>query len=117
MAKFLFVYRSDAEQANHVASPEEMQQLMARWGEWFQKVGAAVVDGGDGLMPTGKMVKTGAVTDGPFIEAKELVGGYSILQADSYDEAVEHAKSCPVTQQGGTVEIRELAGFSDQPEN
>ena len=113
MAKFLFVYRNDAEQSNAHASPEEMQQVMARWGAWFQKVGAAIVDGGDGLMPSGKTVRASAVTDGPFIEAKELVGGYSILQADSYDEVVEYARSCPVTEQGGSVEIRELAGFNE----
>ena len=113
MAKFLFVYRNNAELAAQKPSPEEMQQAMATWGEWFQKVGAAIVDGGDGLMPTGKIVRTDAVTDGPFIEAKELVGGFSIVQAASYDDAVELAKTCPVTVKGGAVEIRELAGYSD----
>ena len=114
MAKFLFVYRSSADQEQHQPSPEQMQQVMARWGQWFQKVGAAIVDGGDGLLPTGKTVKGNSVTDGPFIEAKELVGGFSILQAENYDEAVELAKSCPVIEQGGTVEIRELAGFTEK---
>ena len=112
MAKFLLVYRSVPDPAQDTPSPEQMQAIMAEWGAWFQKVGAAVVDGGDGLMPTGKMVHpNGTVTDGPFMESKELVGGYSILQADSYDQAAELAKSCPICKNGGTIEIRELAGF------
>ena len=117
MAKFLFVYRGNVDRENEQPSPEQMQQVMARWGEWFQKVGAAIVDGGDGLMPTGKIVSNSAVTDGPFIEAKELVGGYSILEADSYDAAVEHAMSCPINEEGGSIEIRELAGYGESVEN
>ena len=92
MAKFLFVYRNSAEQPSEQPSPEQMQQVMARWGAWFEKLGAAVVDGGDGLMPTGKLVRTKAVTDGPFIEAKELVGGFSIVEASGYDAAVDVAE-------------------------
>ena len=113
MAKFLFVYRNSIELDKEMenASPEQMQEAMAQWGHWFQSVGAAVVDGGDGLLRTGKIVKSNTITDGPFIEAKELVGGYSILEAANYDEAVEHAKTCPITAHGGTVEIRELAGY------
>lgn len=114
MSKFLFVYRNDAEAACNQPSPEEMQACMADWGKWFEQVGDAIVNGGDGLMPTGKLVRGDAVTDGPFIEAKELVGGFSIVQADSYDQAVEYAKTCPVNASGGSVEVRELAGFDQQ---
>jgi hypothetical protein len=114
MAKFLFVYRSDVEQEQQQPSPEEMQAIMQEWGAWFQKVGAAMVDGGDGLMPTGKTVRGSTVTDGPFIEAKELVGGYSVVEADNIDAAVGFAKSCPIIGVGGCVEIRQLAGLSDQ---
>ena len=113
MAKFLFIYRNPAEQDEQQPSPEQMQELMAQWGQWFGIVGEGLVDGGDGLMPTGRIVTGDAVTDGPFIEAKELVGGYSILQADTYDAAVEYAKTCPIIAGGGTVEVRELAGYGD----
>ncbi len=86
--------------------------LWRPWHAWFAKVGAGLVDGGDGLLPTGKIVKpTGVVTDGPFIEGKDIVGGYSIVQADTYDQAVEYAKSCPIMMVGGTIEVRELAGL------
>ena len=113
MAKFLFVYRNSAEQERR-PSPEEMQNAMAAWGAWFKEIGSAIIDGGDGLLPTGKKVSSdGAVSDGPFIEAKELVGGYSILQADDIDQACELAKGCPVLATGGNVEVRPLAGYSD----
>ncbi len=113
MAKFLFVYRNDVEQEQQQPSPGQMQAIMQEWGEWFQKVGAALVDGGDALMPTGKTMRGGTVTDGPFIEAKELVGGYSVVEADHYDAAVAIAESCPINAYGGSIEIRQMAGFSD----
>ncbi|MEO2032694.1 MAG: YciI family protein [Planctomycetaceae bacterium] len=114
MAKFLFVYRHGVNQMNHQPSPEEMQAVMAQWGEWFQTMGTAVVDGGDGLLPTGRQVAaSGAVSDGPFIEARELVGGFTIIQADSCEGAVEYAQTCPVIAEGGTVEVRQLAGYGE----
>ena len=112
MTKFMFVYRDKAgDQPNF--SPEEMQAQMAKWGVWFQELGDKLVDGGDGLLPAGKVLNgDGTVTDGPFIEAKELVGGFSILQADSLDAAIELARGCPIAEHGGSVEVRELAGYS-----
>lgn len=115
MAKFLFVYRSAAEQPTEAPSPEQMQAVMQKWGEWFQKAGAAVVDGGDALLPTGKLITAqGAVTDGPFIEAKEMVGGFSIFEAENYDAAADIAKGCPILENGGSVEIREMACYDEQ---
>ena len=57
---------------------------------------------------TGKNV----VTDGPFVEAKEIVGGFTIVQADSIDGAAEIAKGCPCLLTGGRVEVRPLEGFT-----
>ena len=114
MAKFLFVYRDNPETMSQ-PSPEEMQQVMEAWGKWFQELGSAIIDPGDALMPEGKVLREGTVTDGPFIEAKELLGGYSVVEADSLDAALEMAKSCPVAGEGGSIEIRQLAGFSDGP--
>ncbi|MGL6072649.1 MAG: YciI family protein [Fimbriiglobus sp.] len=112
MPKFLFVYRASVESEMKQPSPEEMQVYMTYWHAWFAKLGDAIVDGGDGLQPTGRIVKPdGLVTDGPFIEAKEVVGGYSVILADGYNQAIEYAKSCPIHSTGGTIEIRELAGF------
>ncbi len=73
----------------------------------------ALHDGGDGLKPDGKVVHPGGiVTDGPFMEAKEVCGGYSIIITKDFAEAAVIAKECPMVLFGGTVEIRELAGFN-----
>jgi hypothetical protein len=115
MAKFLFIYRNSAEMDATPPSPEMMQEILAVWGKWMEQVAknGNLLDGGDGLQPTGRKVKPGgAVTDGPFIESKELVGGYSVIKADSYEKAVEFAKTCPILSYGGWVEVRELAGFN-----
>jgi hypothetical protein len=111
MAKFMLIYRNAEEMAP--PSPEEMQAFMVMWGEWFQKFGPSIVDGGDGLKSSGKILKPGGiVTDGPFVEAKEVIGGYSVLQADDYDAAVAIARECPIAKLGGPIEIRELAGYN-----
>jgi hypothetical protein len=60
-------------------------------------------------VPSGKVVKAGnVVTDGPFTEIKECIMGYSIVKADSIEEATELAKDCPILTFGGNVEIREI---------
>lgn len=115
MPKYLFIYRGG--RAGKQLTPEEIQAMMNKWGAWIGKFMASghMVDGGDGLLPGGKVVKPGGlVSDGPFPETKELVGGYSIIKAKDYDEAVSVAVSCPVFENGGHIEIRELAGYGDQ---
>lgn len=113
MAKFMFVYRDAADQPQ--PSPEEMQQAMQVWMSWIEngtKEGW-ILDGGDALQPTGKLVAPDAsVTDGPFAESKELVSGYSMIQAEDYEAAVAYAKTSPmVTVHKGYVEVRQLAEF------
>lgn len=115
MAKFLFVYRGGHD-SDHEPSPEEMQQVMKVWMDWIEGGQEAgwLVDGGDGLIPTGQVVHPDlSVTDGPFAESKELVGGYSIVQCDSLEAAVEVAKTCPMPAAGGTVEVRQLAEIGE----
>jgi hypothetical protein len=114
MAKFLFIYRSNNDSFGNM-SPEEMQQQMQKWQTWmsegFQK--GWLLDAGDGLKKEGRVVRAKkVVSDGPFIEAKEVVGGFSIVQADSIDAAAELAKGCPVLLRGGTVEIRPLQCYN-----
>jgi hypothetical protein len=112
MAKYLFIYRDSAEPQSP-PSPEQMQAFLATWGEWFQKHASAILDGGDGLHPTGRVLKPdGTVSDGPYVESKEVIGGYSVIQADSYDQAVAIARDCPIAKIGGAIEIREFAGFN-----
>jgi len=116
MAKFLFVYRG-GNQAEQQMTPEQMQQVMQKWGAW---IGEAMqkgwmVDPGDALTPEGRVLRGKVVKDGPFVESKEIVGGYSIVKADSIDAAAELAKGCPGLLTGGKVEVRPLAGLAAAP--
>jgi hypothetical protein len=108
MAKFLFIYRESTERGAK-PSPEEMQALQAAWYTWMQKFDSAIVPGGDGLKRTGRLLKAGLVTDGPYVEAKEIIVSFGIIQADNYDAALAIARECPP---GHTIEIRELAGYA-----
>jgi hypothetical protein len=108
VAKFLFIYRESTVSPSQ-PSPEEMQALAAAWGAWMQKYSSAILPGGDGLKPTGRIVKAGLVTDGPYVEAKEIVVSYTLIQAADYDAAVAIARECPP---GHTIEVRELAGYA-----
>ena len=114
MAKFLFVYRGGTDAVAKM-TPDEMQQNMKKWERWigegFQK--GWMLDAGDGLKLEGRVVNSKKVVlDGPFVESKEVVGGYSIIQADTINAAADLAKGCPVLINGGTVEVRALAGYT-----
>ncbi len=116
MSKFMFVYRGGHEGMD-CAPPEQMQQVMQLWMDWIQEGMEAgwMLDGGDGLKPEGAVVNADlSVTDGPFAESKELVGGYSMVQAPDLTTAIELAKGSPITKAGGTVEVRELANVGKQ---
>jgi len=114
MARFLFVYRNTNESFNSM-SPEEMQQMLQKWTTWITEGirQGWMVDSGDGLKREGRVVNAKkVVSDGPFIEVKEIIGGFSIVEADTLDVAAELAKGCPVFLRGGLVEVRPLLGFN-----
>ena len=108
MAKFLFIYRESTAPGSR-PSPEEMQALAGQWYAWMQKFSASILPGGDGLKHSGRVLKEGIVTDGPYVEAKEIIVSFGIIQADDYDAAVAIARECPP---GHTMEIREFAGYA-----
>ena len=112
MAKFLFVYRGAPETVAKMTA-EEVEQHMRRWENWIaegmQK--GWMLDPGDALKPEGRVVGAKVVTDGPFVESKEVVGGFSIVQAETLDDAARLAKGCPSVEVGGRVEVRPLAGY------
>lgn len=92
-------------------SPEEIQAEIQKWNNWIGGIAAqGKMVGTDALMPMGKiMSKNGqVVTDGPYTEGKEIVGGYTIVTAANIDEAVELAKGCPIFESDGTVEVRPI---------
>ena len=108
MSKYLLIIRhSTAPQSR--PSPEEMQALAGQWHAWMQKFSASILPGGDGLKPSGRQMRGGIVSDGPYVEAKEFIASFTFIQADNYDAAVAIARECPP---GHTIEIRELAGYA-----
>ncbi len=110
MQKFMFLFRGgDARRAQQ--SPEEMQAHMEIWKNWMGGLAGSgkLVDG----LPLGKegkvVAEAGAtITDGPFAEGNEIVGGYLIINASNLDGAVDISKGCPIFEHEGSVEVREL---------
>ena len=106
MEEFVFLYRC----GDRPTSPEQGQQVMQKWVAWFQELAANghIVDRGQPLEHTGKTVQGGsrAVTDGPFAETKDLVGGYTVIKANDLAHAAELAKGCPILDRNGYVEVR-----------
>src|SRR6476620_1686087 len=111
MDEFILIFRH--EDGNKVASPEQMKIWMKQTSDWIGGIAAQnKFSGGNGLpFKDSKVVRPkNVVTDGPFGEIKETIGGYIIVKADSVDEAVEFAKGSPVLQGEGTsVEVRKIA--------
>ena len=106
MSEFTFLFRG----RNYFASPEQAQQNVQQWLAWFKALGAAghLKDPGHPLERTGAVVtgRQKIVTDGPYAEAKDLVGGYIIVEARDLAHAAELSKGCPILDVGGSVEIR-----------
>jgi hypothetical protein len=113
MKDFMFIFRGAADQ--YQFSPEEMQKHMHKWFTWVEELKAKnIYVSGEALTPEGKTVKgaKSLVTDGPFAESKELVGGFFVIKAKSYEEATEIAKGCPDLPLDGSVEVREVMKFN-----
>ncbi len=106
MSEFTFLFRG----RKASGSPEEMQQHFEKWVEWFKDLGAKgyIKDPGNPLENVGKVVsgKQKVVNDGPYAEAKDVVGGYIVVEADDISHAVELSKGCPILEVGGSVEVR-----------
>jgi hypothetical protein len=94
-------------------SPEEMQRVFDEWMQWFNRLKTeGAVLAGNPLEPQGKIVsgRNGrVVTDGPFAEAKETIGGYFLLNVAALDHAVAIAQHCPGLPYGIRVEVRRVA--------
>jgi hypothetical protein len=109
MKDFMFIFTNNPGKPK--ATPEEMQANMQLWFSWIDKLKAKnIYVSGEALMPGGKMIKgkKAVVTDGPFAESKEVVGGYFIVKANTLEEATELAKDCPDLPLDGKVEVREV---------
>lgn len=110
--KYLFIHRSELRPSTpsqeQRPSPEQMQQMMAKWDAWKEKFKDNIVDWGDKLKSGGKIVTATSVSDGPFVEAKEIIGGFMIVTAESLDAAVVIAQEMPAGP-GARIEVREMA--------
>lgn len=88
-------------------SPSEMEMVFAKYQQWQQKFSDNILDMGNKLGSVGSVVRNDTVTDGPFVEIKEIVGGYMLLKASSIEEATEVIKVSPMVENPGTsIEIR-----------
>ncbi len=111
MEEFLLIFRRDAVTRDQQLSPEQMQNMMRPWQDWMGSLAAQnkLVDSGNRLDTEGRVVRPGRlVTNGPYVEIKEAIGGYIVIRAASLDEAAELSKDCPILAVNGSVEIRAL---------
>jgi hypothetical protein len=112
MSEYLFLYRnSTAAREAAMGTPEQRQKNMQRWMAWMRDLEGKghLKNAGQPLDRPGKLVRGGskAVTDGPFVEAKDVIGGYSIIEARDLAHAAELAKGCPALDGAdGSVEVR-----------
>jgi hypothetical protein len=106
--KFLCLQRSLPGAAGEKPSPAQMQAMYAKFNEWREKFQKNLTDAG-GRLGAGRLVTTQPHPDGPFVELKELVGGYMIVSAASLDEAIAVARECPgLVRPGSGVEVIEI---------
>jgi hypothetical protein len=109
MSEFLYLYRRDPA-ALAGLSPESKQQTMQKWMAWMKELAAQghLKDQGQPLENHGKLVKgkQKSMTDGPFAELKDVIGGYTLIEARDLDQAAELSKGCPIFELDGAVEVR-----------
>jgi len=107
---YLCIQRSQPGQPGkgEAPSPARMEEMYAKFNAWKEKFQDNIVDMG-GKLGGGKVVTSEGATDGPFVEAKEVVGGYMIVSAESMEEAVEVARQSPGIYPGSSVEVREIS--------
>ncbi len=117
--RYMLLIHGDESRSNPDPTPEEMAASMQPWFDFGQRY-ASVIRGGDPLHPvataTSVRVRDGErlVTDGPFAETREQLGGYYLLECDTHEEAVEVAAACPGALYG-TVELRPIMDIPEIP--
>jgi len=112
MQEFMMLFRH-VPNPSYMPSPEEIKAEIKKWQDWIGSIAAqGKFSSTNQLGYEGRVVKpNNVVTDGPYAEIKEIIGGYIIVKAESFDDAVEMAKGCPVLQLGGHVEIRSFVAI------
>jgi len=111
MSEFIYLFRG----SGPTGSPEQMQQQMQKWADWAKDLSSkGHLRGGDPLDRSGKVLQGNekTVTDGPYAEAKDVVGGYMLIEAEDLSVATELSTGCPIFGSGGSVEIRPVLKMS-----
>jgi hypothetical protein len=108
MSEFVYLYREASTPA-----PQEMQARMQKWLTWFKDLdkNGHLANYGHPLNRTDGVVvrdKKGTVTDGPYAETKDIVIGFSVIEAKDLEQAVKLAAGCPLFESGGLVEVRPI---------
>ena len=115
MADFIYLFRGGSSIAQ--MSADERQKSMQKWMAWMKELGAkGHFKSGEPLEDGGKVVrgKNKVVTDGPYAEAKDLVGGFLLVSAKDIAEATELSKGCPIFERDGAVEVRPVMKMQTQ---
>lgn len=114
MKDFMMLFHEIPDYENQ-PTPEEMQAVIKLWQDWIGGIAAkGILKSSDALGYEGKTLSSdGTITDGPYAEIKEIVGGYLICSSNNIDEVVEMAKGCPILQVGGKVEVRDVMVFDN----
>ena len=109
MKEFVLLFRQPAFDRSNV-SPKDLEVLLERWQSWIGAITSqGKFAGHNRLASEGKVLKAGGViTDGPFVEIREILGGLIVVKAEDIDEATTLAHGCPALERGGSVEIRPL---------
>jgi len=116
MSEFLLIFRRETAGSEPPPSPEQLQGMMKPWQDWMGSLAAQdkLVSSGNRLASDGRVVKPGRViTNGPFVEIKEAIGGYIVIKAASLDEAALLSLDCPILRVGGNVEVRTIVPMDD----
>ncbi|MFY0598606.1 MAG: transcription initiation protein [Cyclobacteriaceae bacterium] len=117
MKDFMMLFHSEPD-PNMEPTPAEIEAEINEWMNWIGGIGAQgkLKNPGEALGFEGKtMHADGSITDGPYAEIKEIVGGFIIVSAGHIDEAMELVKGCPGLSNGGKVEVREIMPTDDIP--
>lgn len=106
----MFVFRDQTDQP--APTPEEMQKTFEKWMAWVESMKTkGQYLAGEPLEEVGKVLRGprgSSITDGPFVEAKEIVSGFMLIKAASFAEAVEISKDCPGYESQCSVEVRQI---------
>lgn len=116
MSEFVLLYRSAPDSIDeNMEETEQGRERLGRWRAWMEGIRqkGQLKDRGLPLRRAGKVVRgRRAIVDGPFMETKEVVGGFSVIEAKDLAEAAAIAAECPIVEGGGSVEVRPIMRFT-----